>query len=66
MLGEVVSQVDSSRCPVDVELVLFNAVVEPVEAHVDGFGSVLPDGGVDNDVGCAIVGADGSGRLRMS
>ena len=35
MFGEVVSQVDSSRGPIDVELFLFNVVVEPVEAHVN-------------------------------
>ena len=49
-----------------MELVLFYAVAEPVETHVDGFGLSLSDGGVDNAVGGAIVGSNGDGRLWMT
>ena len=45
---------------------MFDSVSEPVEAHVDGFGSVLSDGGVDDAVGCAVVGANGGRRLWMA
>ena len=46
----------------DVELLLVDAVVEPVEAHVDGFGLVLLDGGVHNAICCAVVCLDWSWR----
>ena len=37
MLGEVVSHVELSFPPNDLEMVLGNAIVEPIEAHVEGF-----------------------------
>ena len=37
----VVTKVNGARGPVDMELSLVDAVSEPVEAHVNGFGSVL-------------------------
>ena len=49
-----------------MELVLFYAVAEPVETHVDGFGLILSDGGVDNAVGSAVISLDGSWRLWMT
>ena len=49
----------------DVELLLVDAVLEPVEAHVDGFGSVLSDSRVHDAVGSAVVCSDWSWRLRM-
>ena len=49
-----------------MELVLFNAVVEPVETHVNGLGAILPDGGVHDAIGSAAVGLDGSWRLWMT
>ena len=52
--------------PIDVKLLLFNAVAVPVETHVDGFGSILSDSGVDNVVGGAIISSDGSWRLWMT
>ena len=36
MFGEVVGKVYSSGGPLDIELALFHAVLEPEEAHVDG------------------------------
>jgi hypothetical protein len=45
MLGEVVGEVVAASAPVNVEVVtLLDSVLDPVEAHVDGFGSVLFDG----------------------
>ena len=49
----------------DVELLLVDAVAEPVEAHVDGFGSILSDSRVHDAVGSAVVCLDWSWRLRM-
>ena len=38
-----------------MELVLFYAVAESVETHVNGFGLILSDCGVDNSIGSAII-----------
>ena len=50
----------------DVELLLVDAVSEPVETHVDGFGLVLSDGGVHDAICSAVVCSDWSGRLWMA
>ena len=50
----------------DVELLLVDAVSKPVEAHVDGFGSILSDCRVHDAVGSAVVCSDWSWRLRMA
>ena len=52
MFCEIVSQISFSWGPIDLELALGNAVVEPVEAHVNGFGLIL-------------VGSDWGGRLPV-
>ena len=49
----------------DVELLLVDAVAEPVEAHVNSLGSILSDSRVHNAVGGAVVRSDWSWRLRM-
>ncbi len=66
MFSEVVSQIVSAAAPVDKELALGDAVSDPVEAHVDGFGAALFDGVVGNARGTGVVGLDGSGWLWMS
>jgi hypothetical protein len=66
MFSEVVSQIVSAAAPVDKELALGDAVSDPVEAHVDGFGAALFDGVVGNARGTGVVGLDGSGWLGMS
>ena len=59
----VVSKVFDAWLPVYVELALFDAVTDPVEAHVDSFGSALFHGVVDYS-GCArVVYLNGGGRL---
>ena len=40
----VVAKVNGARGPVDMELPLIDAVAEPIEPHVNGFGTVLFDG----------------------
>ena len=38
-----------------MEFLLFDVVKEPVESHVNGFGSVLSNSKVDNAIGSAVV-----------
>ena len=66
MLGEVVGQVVGSPLPQDGELPLGNSVPDPVEAHVNGFGSALLDGVIGNALGTFIVSDDCCGRLWMA
>ena len=66
MLAQVVSLVGGARAPVDSELALLDAVLEPVEAHVDGLGTTLFDCAVHDALCAFVVGLDGSGRLRMA
>ena len=58
----VSSQISLSWGPIDLELALGDAVAEPVKAHVNGFGSILLDGVVEDTIGSAVVGLD---RGRM-
>ena len=50
---EIVSQISFPRAPLDLKLAL-----ESVEAHVDGFGSILFDCVVEDTIGRAVVGSD--------
>ena len=59
MLAQVVSLVGGARAPVDAELVLLDAVLEPVEAHVDGFRTALFDCAVHDALSAFVVGLDG-------
>ena len=38
MLGEVVTDVSAARFPINEKLALPGAVLDPIEAHIDGFG----------------------------
>ena len=49
-----------------MELALGNAVLEPVEAHVNGFGLILFDGVVEDTIGRAVVGSDRGRGLFVS
>ena len=66
MCSEVVSQIVSVTAPVDRELVVGDAVFDPVEAHVNGFGRTLFDSVVGDAGGAGIVSLDGSGWLGMA
>ena len=59
-------QISFSRGTIDLELALGNAVAEPVEAHVDGFGLVLIDGVVEDTIGGAVFGSDRGRGLFVS
>ena len=64
MLGEVVSKIVGPGLPVDKKLALSDAVADPVEAHVNCFGSSLFDSVIDDAFSSGIVSFDGSGWLR--
>jgi hypothetical protein len=63
---EVVSQVGGSAFPVDKELALADAVADPIEAHVNGFGALLLDSVIGNAHGTFIVSLDGCGGLGVA
>ena len=44
MFGMVVGKVGFTWAPVDKEVALASAVLDPIEAHVHCFGSFLADG----------------------
>ena len=58
VLGWVVAQVCGSWCPTELELVLVDSIFNPVEAHVNGFGTFLFEIAVDDAVCGAIVSCD--------
>jgi hypothetical protein len=66
MFGKVVSSVGDAVAPVDNELALRDAVADPIETHVHGFGPSLFDRVVGNAGGSAVVGDDGGRWLGMS
>ena len=65
MFCEIVSKVGFASAPVDVELVLVDSVLDPVESHVHGFGSALLDGVVGYAVCDGVIGAHGGWWLGM-
>ena len=66
VLGEVIGIVFEASAPVDEEITLGDAVFDPVEAHVDGFGAALFDGIIGNTGGAGIICLDGRGGLRVT
>ena len=66
VLGEVISQVDCAGRPVNFELLLVGAIMDPIETHIDRLRSVLFYFTIDNTVGGGVIGADGGWWLRMS
>ncbi len=59
VLGEVIGIVFETTAPVDDELAVGDAVFNPVETHVDGFGAALFDGIVGNSIPIARDGVEG-------
>eukprot|EP00978_Attheya_sp_CCMP212_P019656 scaffold55301_cov31-Attheya_sp.AAC.1 len=49
-----------------MELPLLGSILEPVEAHVDGFGVVLSDSVIDNAGDTAVVNLEGRRGLGMA
>ena len=44
MLGKVVGEIFFTFAPVNLELLLGNTILYPVETHIDGFRASLLDG----------------------
>ena len=62
---EVICNVGSPRGPVKIELLLSNAIFEPMITHVKGFRSFHADLGTENAISSGIVSLKWSGRLWM-
>jgi hypothetical protein len=58
VLGKVIFQTGAAGCPIDFEVALDGAVVEPEKVHADGFGLLLLDGAVNDSIGSGIVGLE--------
>ena len=63
MFREIVGQVGVAWSPEYIEMTLFDAVADPVESHVDGFGSALFDRVVGDPACGGIVGLHWCCRL---
>jgi len=62
---KVIRLVDLARRPVYVELLLSDAVTNPVKSHINSFGVFLLDGVVGKSITCTVVNFDGCWWLRM-
>ena len=65
MLGEVVGGVCLPGGPVEEELALADAALEPMIPHIKGFGAFETDFRMENTVGSGIVGFQGSPSVRL-
>jgi len=66
VLRVVVGKIASARLPLDDELAVLDAILEPVEAHVDCFRAFLFHRSVEDSAGHAVVSCDESGGLGPS
>jgi hypothetical protein len=66
MFSEIISSVQNSSFPIDMELALADAVANPVEAHVNGFGSFLFDRVIGDAKGGTVVSYNWSRRLGIA
>ena len=55
VFGEIVCPIAVAGSPKNVKMTLSYSVTDPIEAHVDGFGSFLLYGVIGNATGCAVV-----------
>ena len=56
VFGEVICPIVVARSPKNMKMALSYLVTDPIEAHVDGFGSFLLYGVIGNATGRAVVG----------
>jgi len=66
MLCEVIGTVEFAFAPEDLKLALAYTITDPIEAHVDGLGSLLFDGIVGDTASRAVVRDNGSRALGMA
>ena len=60
VLGEIVTEVSAAGFPINEKLTLPGAVLDPIEAHIDGFGCFLLYGAVCETCCGRVVDADWS------
>ena len=58
VLGEIVTDVSAAEFPINEKLTLPGAVLDPIEAHIDGFGSFLLYGAICETFRGRVVNAD--------
>ncbi len=66
MFGKIIGQVCGAWAPVYFELFVFDTILDPIESHVHGFGSLLFDLFVCKAVGRGIIDLDWGGRLWVA
>ena len=60
MLGEILTEVSAAGFPMNEKLTLSGAVLDPIEAHINGFVSFLLYGAICETFGGRVVNADWS------
>ena len=65
MLGEVVTEVSAARNPINDKLAFPGAVLDPIEAHVNGFGYFVFDCAVGKAFSGVVVDTDWIRWLRV-
>jgi hypothetical protein len=60
VLGEIISTVQFSGRPIEIELFLGNSIFEPMVSHVESFGFFHANRSVENTMGRRVVGFQGS------
>ena len=66
MLGKIVGGIVGAAPPINEKFALFDSVLDPIEAHVEGARAALFDGLVGNAGGAGVVSLQGSSGLRMT
>ena len=54
MLGKLVTNIGAARAPVNEEMDMTGAILNPIKAHVNGFGYFLFDGVIGKTCGSRV------------
>jgi len=66
VLQTAVRKIANARLPLDDELAILDAILEPMEMHDNGFGAFLFNSSIEDAAGNTVVSCDDSGRLGPS
>jgi len=66
VLRVVVGKIANAGLPLDDELAVLDAILEPIETHVNCFGAFLLHSSIEDATGDTVVSCDESGRLGPS
>jgi len=66
VLRVVVGKIANARLPLDDELAILDAIMEPIETHVNGFRAFLFNSSIEDATGDTVVSCDDSDRLGPS